>query len=291
MAWCSWSPQSHLREPKISPVIQLLCTLTKTGSSFCHSPFLSARWISPVFNCSNAISSNAPNLVGKLTRTSSLINVSFFKRYSIKSFIEISFRSNFFAISLSCGKRAMLPSSFIISTKTPAGSNPAKRAISMVASVCPVRRKTPPFFAFNGKICPGLPRSSGFVFGFTNALTVLERSWAEMPVVHPSPSKSILTVKAVSCSEVLSVTIGCRFNSWQRSSVSGAQIKPLPCILIKFITSGVALPAAVIKSPSFSRSSSSTTIISFPFFISSMALSILSNIYLNYKAKLTRFKV
>ena len=205
--------------------------------------------------------------------------------------MEMSFRSNFFAIFFNSGNLAILPSSFIISTSTPAGANPAKRAISIVASVCPQRRKTPPFFARKGKICPGLPRSSGLVSGFINAFTVLLLSLAEMPVVQPSPSRSILTVNAVSCSEVLSVTMGLRSSSWQRSSVMGAQIKPRPCMLIKLITSGVTFSAAAIKSPSFSLSSSSTTIISLPFLISSMALSILSNISSFYFAKLTTFEL
>src|SRR5690625_1454056 len=44
-----------------------------------------------------------------------------------------------------------------------------------------------------------------------------------------------------------------------------------------FIASGVTLSAAIRKSPSFSRSSSSTTITIFPFRISSMASSIVLN--------------
>lgn len=52
-----------------------------------------------------------------------------------------------------------------------------------------------------------------------------------------------------------------------------AQISPRPCVAMKLMTSGVALRAAVTKSPSFSRSSSSTTIITFPFLISEIASS------------------
>jgi hypothetical protein len=51
----------------------------------------------------------------------------------------------------------MVPSSFMISTSTPAGLNPASRAKSIAASVCPALRNTPPFFALRGKICPGRP--------------------------------------------------------------------------------------------------------------------------------------
>jgi len=47
----------------------------------------------------------------------------------------------------------------MISTITPADLNPAKRAKSIAASVCPVRRKTPPCLAIKGKICPGRAKS------------------------------------------------------------------------------------------------------------------------------------
>ena len=73
----------------------------------------------------------------------------------------------------------------MISTITPAGCKPAKRAKSIAASVCPVLRKTPPSFATNGNICPGLAKSNGFVSFFTKAFTVKARSPAEIPVVTP----------------------------------------------------------------------------------------------------------
>ena len=47
---------------------------------------------------------------------------------------------------------AILPSSFIISQITAEGFNPANRAISMAASVCPALDNTPPLRATNGKI-------------------------------------------------------------------------------------------------------------------------------------------
>ena len=70
----------------------------------------------------------------------------------------------------------MLPSSFIISTKAPAGSKPASIEISIVASVWPALLKTPLFFAFNGKICPGLPKSSGLVAWLISDNTVFDLS-------------------------------------------------------------------------------------------------------------------
>ena len=79
-----------------------------------------------------------------------------------------NFISNFLAIWVNSGNRAMVPSSLNISTIHPAGSKPAKRAKSIAASVCPALRKTPSGCAFKGNICPGLPNSSGFVFGSIN---------------------------------------------------------------------------------------------------------------------------
>jgi hypothetical protein len=45
------------------------------------------------------------------------------------------FKSEFLATSANCGKRAILPSSFMISTITPADLKPANRAKSIAASV------------------------------------------------------------------------------------------------------------------------------------------------------------
>ena len=97
----------------------------------------------------------------------------------------------------------MLPSSFIISTITPAGCKPAKRAKSIAASVCPVLLRTPPSLAINGKICPGLAKSCAFVSLLVSDKTVLARSPADIPVVTPFPLKSTETVNAVSNGSVL----------------------------------------------------------------------------------------
>ena len=107
---------------------------------------------------------------------------------------------------------------------------------------------------------------------------VLERSLAEMPVVTPSPAKSTETVNGVWCKEVLSFTIKGSPSSSQRSSTKGAQINPRPWVAIKLTISGLMFRAAVIKSPSFSRSSSSTTTITLPLRKSSRASSMLLNV-------------
>ena len=88
--------------------------------------------------------------------------------------------------SSSSGRRAMscLPS-LTISHSTPTGAQPAIRARSMAASVCPARFSTPPSRASRGKMWPGRSRSAGFVAGSTSAWIVAARSAAEMPVDVP----------------------------------------------------------------------------------------------------------
>ena len=55
----------------------------------------------------------------------------------------------------------MVPSSFMISHTTPAGTRPASRARSTDASVWPDRCSTPPARARSGNTCPGWTRSRG----------------------------------------------------------------------------------------------------------------------------------
>ena len=60
--------------------------------------------------------------------------------------METIFKPNFAAISPSWGRRAIVPSSFKISTRAPPGFKPAILVISSVASVCPLRSKTGQLF-------------------------------------------------------------------------------------------------------------------------------------------------
>ena len=154
------------------------------------------------------------------------------------------------------GRRAMLPSSLRISTITELGENPARRARSQPASVCPARTSTPPGCAISGKMCPGCTRSCGCASGLTAARTVVARSAAEIPVVTPSAA-SIETVKLVDSSWLSLLTISGRRSWRQRSLVSVRQIRPRPYLAMKLIASGVVFSDARIRSPSFSRSSSS----------------------------------
>ena len=90
---------------------------------------------------------------------------------------------------------------------TPAGTSPASRARSTLASVWPTRCSTPPGRARSGKMWPGRRRSDGTVAGLMATWMVVARSLAEMPVVTPNRrSASMLTVKAVD--ELLGVPLG-----------------------------------------------------------------------------------
>ena len=90
---------------------------------------------------------------------------------------------------------------------TPAGTSPASRARSTLASVWPTRCSTPPGRARSGKMWPGRRRSDGTVAGLMATWMVVARSLAEMPVVTPKRrSASMLTVKAVD--ELLGVPLG-----------------------------------------------------------------------------------
>ena len=120
---------------------------------------------------------------------------------------------------------------------------------------------------------PGLPRSSGSVSGSRSARTVAALSNAEMPVVAPF-STSTDTVKAVPSRAVLSWTIMGSCNCFSRSAFRGTQMSPRPYEAMKLMASGVTFSAAIARSPSFSRSSSSTMMTILPALMSSVALSI-----------------
>src|SRR5688572_4662266 len=65
--------------------------------------------------------------------------------------------------------------------------------------------------------------------------------------------------------------MGSRCRRCARSAVIGTQMMPLVWRIMKAIFSGVAAPAAMMRSPSFSRSVSSTTITSCPWRMAAMA--------------------
>src|SRR5580704_16522387 len=175
------------------------------------------------------------------------------------------------------GMRAMVPSSFMISQMTPEGVRPARRAMSTEPSVWPVRTRTPPRRARSGKIWPGVMTSSGRASGLAATRIVWARSAALIPVLTPWRA-SMLTVKAVP-------RAGPRrpgdsiIGSLRRSicsSVSATQMRPRPCVAMKLMASGVTNCPTIVRSPSFSRSSSSTRMTILPARMSAMALAMRS---------------
>src|SRR5580700_1487440 len=173
------------------------------------------------------------------------------------------------------GMRAIVPSSFITSQITPAGFRPASRARSTAASVWPARSSTPPPRLLSGNTWPGCTRSKGLAAGSMAVWIVCARSCAEIPVVTPSRA-SIETVNGVSNADSFLAAIRSSPNWSQRSGVSDRQIRPRPSLAMKLIASGVANCAASVRSPSFSRSSSSHTTTILPSRISSIACSIVA---------------
>src|SRR6185437_8856010 len=91
-----------------------------------------------------------------------------------------------------------------------------------------------------------------------SAWMVAARSPEETPVVVPARA-STDTVKAVRCDSLLLATICGSSRRASRSSSMGTQMMPLPWRIMKATASGVASSAAMMRSPSFSRSSSSMT--------------------------------
>src|SRR4051794_40135305 len=215
----------------------------------------------------------SPKSVGSPVSTTRSTSLSWRRRYAIRSATVTIFRSCLRQYSSRSGTRAMVPSSFMISQITPAGLRPARRARSTAASVCPVRSSTPPSLALSGKMCPGWTRSRGRVSGSIATWIVCARSAAEMPVVTPSRA-SIDTVKAVSNGDSFLAAIRSRPSSSQRSGERARQISPRPSLAMKLIASGVVNWAAIVRSPSFSRSSASQTTTILPARMSSSASSI-----------------
>ena len=258
MAASSWAAQSHRTEWNASPVRHRECTRTRTSSPFPRSPRTRATWVSPLTMLSNPTSSNSPKSVGSFDDATRRTRRSLLMRYLIRSAIVIMSSLWRRANRRNCGTRAMVPSSFMISQITPAGLRPAMRARSTAASVWPARTSTPPSRARNGNMWPGRVRSRAWVAGSAATRAVVARSAAEMPVLVDSFA-STDTQNAVSNRDVFSRTIRGMSSRSSHSPVIGRQMRPRPCFAMKLMISGVVFSAATVRSPSFSRSSSSTT--------------------------------
>ena len=105
---------------------------------------------------------------------------------------------------------------------------------------------------------------------------VVARSNAEMPVLVPCRA-STETVNAVRFDSVFTGTISGRSSSSRRSPVIGTQMTPEVCWRKNAIFSGVAASAAMMRSPSFSRASSSVTTTISPRPMAAIASSIRAN--------------
>src|SRR5438093_3358768 len=121
----------------------------------------------------------------------------------------------------------------------------------------------------SGNTWPGWTMSAGVALEEAATLMVCARSAAEMPVVTPEAA-SMDTVKLVPCTERLRATIGKRFRRSACASVIGMQTRPRPNFAMKLTFSAVTNSAAKMRSPSFSRSSSSTSTAMRPDFSSAM---------------------
>src|SRR5439155_8225569 len=116
----------------------------------------------------------------------------------------------------------------------------------------------------------------GGLFVSASTRIVRARSAALMPVVVPSRA-STDTVNAVPRRASFRSTICGNCILSRRSLVIGTQMTPLAYLRMKATASGVTVSAAIVRSPSFSRSSSSTTMTIRPRRISSTASSIVVN--------------
>mmetsp|Transcript_17357 Transcript_17357/g.46857 ORF Transcript_17357/g.46857 Transcript_17357/m.46857 type:complete len:241 (+) Transcript_17357:454-1176(+) len=185
-------------------------------------------------------------------------------RYATRSAIVVKTSPCSLANSLSSGMRAIVrPSADTTSHRAPHGFNPASSMKSTVASVCPSRVTVPLSRARSGKICPGLLKALGPRAGSASWVNEFARSPAEIPVVVPSLA-STETVKAVPLGSSFLLTMGGSWSSSMRFPGMDAQITPEVWRTMKAMVASVACSAAIIRSPSFSRSSSSVTRMSSP---------------------------
>ena len=138
--------------------------------------------------------------------------------------------------------------------------------------MCPWRVDRPPGWAAMGKICPGLAKSPGEASGSAKARNVIARSCADSPLVVPLVA-SIETVKRVPCRAVFNAVIGASCSCSALSGVIAAHNTPLACRSMRVTVFDVIRAAAATRSPSFSRSTSSTSNTIFPLAIASVASS------------------
>ena len=201
---------------------------------------------------------NSPNSVGIGASANRRTSFSCLRRYRMRSAIVMNSRPCLSANFSSSGARAMsIFFSSTISHSTPAGYRPARRAKSTVASVWPARLSTPPSRASSGRMWPGRARSSGRVAGSTSADRgrSIERGDSgrrAVDVVDRDQEGGALALGVLRHHRVqLELTRPLARD--RRADVAEVWCRK------NAIFSGVTNSAAMMRSPSFSRSSSSTT--------------------------------
>ena len=161
------------------------------------------------------------------------------------------------------GTRAIVPSSFMISQTTPAGFRPASRARSTAASVWPARWSTPPapraqredvagldeVAAALARVDRDLDRARAVMGGDPgrDALARLDRD------VKAVPNGVSLPVGHLRAGQLVAALL-CQAEADEPAAVRGHEVE----------ASGVANWAAIVRSPSFSRSVASTTTTNLP---------------------------
>ena len=131
------------------------CTRTGTSASACHLPLTRAKCSDWLGLSLNAWAVNSPCAVCSTRVPTFSTKDSVRLRYSMRSAMVPILRPCSAAKICRSGKRAMVPSSFMISQITEEGLHPAIVPKSHPASVWPARMSTPPSTACKGKMWPG----------------------------------------------------------------------------------------------------------------------------------------
>ena len=152
---------------------------------------------------------------------------------------------------------------------TAAGSSPAIRARSQPASVCPARVSTPPGCAMTGKMCPGWLRSSGRAFRCNGSLhrarPIMRRDAGRDALGRLDGNREVGRVMLIGVGHhqrqsKLRATLARQRQTDQAAAVRRHVVDVF----------GTHFSAAMSRSPSFSRFSSSTMMTILPALMSAM---------------------
>mmetsp|Transcript_22421 Transcript_22421/g.66762 ORF Transcript_22421/g.66762 Transcript_22421/m.66762 type:complete len:379 (+) Transcript_22421:919-2055(+) len=261
-------------QPNKSAVEPSGCTLTGNACAVdVASPITTTMCSAPSRADVNVCTVSGPCRDVTVAVSDSVTSCSCRSRYRMRSAMEMHLSPCCLANSRRSGVRAMLPSRLLtISDNTPAGKEPARRARSTLASVWPGRTNTPPGRQRSGKMCPGRLKSAAVAAGSAMVRSVLARSDAEMPVVMPS-RRSTVTVNAVYMVSSFSSdrTMSGRLSRSRSAPSIPMHTTPLVYSTMNAMAAASTLSAAMMRSPSFSRLSSSSTTKNLPALTSSSA--------------------